>query len=105
MDPQDVVADAIIRTLSDRVDTKVLKRALTKPVRKELYKHLAEGLLYELLRDGKLPLPPGFGSVLIKKIREKDKKIFNKKTGEMQSKRVSGSRVAYKPGELVRQLL
>jgi hypothetical protein len=105
MDPQDVVADAIIDTLSDRFDTKVLKRALTKPVRKELYKRLAEGLLYELLRDGGLSLPPGFGSVLIKEIREKDKKIFNKKTGKMESKRVRGSRISYRPGDLVRQLL
>lgn len=105
MDPQDIVADTIMDLLSDRIDTKLLKRALTKPVRKELYKRLAEGLLYELLRDGKLSLPPGFGSVLMKEIREKDKKIFNKKTGEMQSKRVHGNRIQYRPGELVKQLL
>lgn len=105
MDPQDVVADTVIELLSDRIDAKLLKRALTKPVRRELYRRLAERLLYELLRDGQLQLPPGFGSVLIRKIREKDKKIFNKKAGEMQPKRVRGSKVLYRTGELVKQLL
>ncbi len=106
MEPQDVLADTIIECLSDRVDAKVLKRAMTKPVRRELYKRLAEGMLYQLLQDGRLNLPAGFGSVLLKEIREKDKKIFNKRTGEMETRRrVKGSRVVYRTGEVVKQLL
>ena len=105
MDPPDILAEAILESLSDRIDPSVLKRALTGPVRKELYRRLAENLLYYLLTEGKLNLPPGFGAVHLKEIREKDKKIFNKATGEMYTKRVSGRRVAYRPGQTVKQLL
>lgn len=105
MDPQDIVADAVIEALSDRIDAGVLKKALTKPVRKELYKRLAENLLYELLQGKKVALPPGFGSVLIREIREKNKKIFNKKTGRMQNCHIKGNRIVYNTGEIVKQLL
>lgn len=105
MEPQDILAEAIIECLSNRIDAKVLKKAMTKPVRKELYKRISEGMLYHLLKEGRLNLPAGFGSVLIRNIREKDKKIFNKRTGEMETRRVKGSRVVYRTGEVVKQLL
>ena len=105
MEPQDILADAIIDSLSDRIDAEVLKRALTKPVRRKMYKRLAESMLYHLLQSGRLNFPAGFGSVLLKEIREKDKKIFNKRTGEMETRHVKGSRVIYRTGEVVKQLL
>lgn len=105
MEPQDIVADAVIDTLKDRINAAVLKKALTKPVRKELYKKLAEDVVYHLLSEGKLHLPPGFGSVTLKQIKEKDKKIFNKKTGTLETRRVKGNRITYRAGEVVKHLL
>lgn len=105
MEPQDILANAVIETLLDRVDVNVLKKALTKPVRKELFKKLTEDMLYHLLSEGRLHLPPGFGSVSLKQIKEKDKKIFNKKTGTVETRRVKGNRISYRAGEVVKHLL
>jgi CspA family cold shock protein len=38
-------------------------------------------------------------------IREKDKKIFDKKTQAMVVKHVRGKKVIYKPGDVVREFL
>lgn len=105
MDPLDAVANAIIEALSGKVDEKVLRRALTFSTKKDLYRRLAENLLYCLIQDGKVPLPPGYGTILLKRIQEKDKKIFNRKTGEMTVRHIKGNTVKYRLGELVKQLV
>lgn len=104
--PYDVLAEVLEKELSDHIDKEVLKRVLSKTkVRKKLYKKLAEGMLYVVLREGKLNLPPGFGSIIKREIREKEKKIFNKKSNTMETRIVKGSKLVLRPGETIKQLL
>jgi len=102
---EDILMDTILSTLSEKVDPKLLRKANTKAVRNKLLKRLTKEFFYKLLKEKKLPLSPGFGSVVLKEIREKDKKIYNKKTGTMDIKRVGGHKVVYKPGDTVREFL
>jgi hypothetical protein len=105
MDMEDIIADALIAALSERIDAEVLKKAFTKPVKKVIYRKLTEGLFYNLLKEKKLNLISGFGTVLIKDIKEKEKKVFDKKTGSMVTKKVKGSKVVYRPGDFMKQFL
>jgi hypothetical protein len=105
MPMEDIISNTIIDALSSRVSAKILKNIFSKPVRKEIYKKLTEEIFYNLLKEKKLNLMSGFGTVLIKNIGEKDKKVFDKKAGCMVTKKVKGNRVIYKPGEFVKQFL
>jgi hypothetical protein len=102
---QQIVMDTVLSTIAEKVDPKLLRRANTRELRKKLAKNLTMELFYKLLKDGKLNLVPGFGSVLLKDIKEKNKKIYDRKTGQMVSKRVKGRKVVYKPGDTLRELL
>ena len=97
--------DAVLSVLQEKIDPKVLRRADTRAIRKKLLRTLTSEVFYRLFRDGRLNLSPGFGTVFLKQIREKDKKIFNKKTGNMVEKHVRGRKVVYKPGDFLRELL
>jgi methyltransferase-like protein len=105
MEMHDVIAEAIITILSERLEEELLRSAITKEVRKKLHRHITEEVFYKLLKEEKLNLYSGFGTVLVKKIREKEKKIYDKKTGTMVTKLVRGRKVAYRPGDLIKQLL
>ncbi len=105
MTMEDIISDALISALSEKIDAEVLKKALSKPVKKRIYKKLTEELFYYLLKDKKLNLVSGFGTVLVKDIGGKDKKVFDKKAGCMVIKKIKGSRVVYKPGDFVKQFL
>ena len=102
---QNIVMETILSTLSEKIDPKILRRANTRELRKKLAKNLTNELFYKLLKEGRLNLCPGFGSVLLKDIKEKDKKIFDRKSGTMVTKRVKGRKVVYKPGDSVREFL
>jgi hypothetical protein len=105
MSMEDIISDALMGALSSRVSAKILKKAFSKPVKKEIYKKLTEEIFYNLLKEKKLNLISGFGTVLIKDIGEKEKKVFDKKAGCMVTKKIKGNRVVYKPGDFVKQFL
>jgi hypothetical protein len=105
MEMEDIIADALVAALSKRINVDVLKKAFTKPVKKVIYRKLTEELFYNLFKEKKLNLVSGFGTVLIKNIKEKEKKVFDKKTGSMITKQIKGARVVYKPGDFVKQFL
>jgi nucleoid DNA-binding protein len=105
MDMEDLVVDSLVQVLSETISPDLLKEALTKPVKKALYKRLTEELFYALLKTKKINLSSGFGTVLIKDIGEKSKKVFDKKTGNMVTKKIKGSRIVYKPGDIVKPFL
>jgi len=102
---QDIVMDTVISTLSERVDPAILRKADTKELRKKLIRSLTSELFFKLFKEGRLDLPPGFGSALVKEIKEKDKKVFDRKTGLMVLKHIKGRKVVYKAGDTVRELL
>jgi hypothetical protein len=91
MEPEDIIVDVLIAALSEKIDAEVLKRAFTKPVKKVIYRKLTEEIFYNLLKEKKLSLISGFGTVLIKAIKEKEKKVFDKKSGDMVIKRIKGT--------------
>jgi len=105
MDLQDIIMEAVIKALSEKIDEKQLRYAFTKEIHKKIYKNITYDVFYKLLKENKLNLSPGFGTVLVKEVREKEKKVFNKKTGSMENKKVGGRKVAYRPGDLIKQLL
>jgi len=103
---EDIISDTLITALSERgIDAELLKKALSKPVKKAIYKKLTEEVFYNLLKEKKLNLVSGFGTVLIKDIGEREKKVFDKKAGCMVIKKIKGNRVVYKPGDFVKQFL
>ena len=109
-DIQDILADSVIETLDGLVDPdlldKVHKKLRTKRVKKELYHKLTKEIFYKLLIDKKLRLVPGFGTVSLKEISSKQKKIYNKKTGKMEVKQVKcQQKVTYAPGDFINEFL
>jgi hypothetical protein len=66
---------------------------------------VTDELMYKLLREKRVDLAPGFGSLVLKEIKEKDKKIFDRKTGTMVSKHIRGHKVVYKPGDVIKEFL
>ena len=111
MENQDIIVDSIIGILSEEIeDPKVLKKISrklrTKKVKKELYYKITKEIFYKLLIDKKLRLIPGFGTVSLKKIISKQKKIFNRKTEKMETKEVKGQhKVVYAPGDFIQEFL
>lgn len=102
---QDVLMNSIFEALSEKIDPDMLKRANTKDMRKKIFKSITNELFYGLFKKKKLTLSPGFGSVHVKDIKEKTKKIFDKKSQTMIEKHVSGRKIVYKPGDFVREFL
>lgn len=96
---------AILDTLSEKVELSLLQKANTKALKKKLLKCITNELFYKLLSEQRVDLAPGFGSLVLRDIREKDKKIFDKKTQAMVVKHVRGKKVIYKPGDVVREFL
>ena len=102
---QGVLMDAIFEILSEKIDPALLKKAYTKEMKKKLVRRLTDEFFYKLFKEGKLTLCPGFGSIFLKNIREKDKKVFDKKTGTMVFKKIKGRKIVYKPGDVIREFL
>jgi len=105
MEPQDIVMETVLAILGEKIDPEILKAANTKELRKKLWQSLNKEMFYLLLKDKKLGLSPGFGTLLVKNIKEKDKKVFDKKSLEMVTKKVKGSKIVYRPGDSIRSLL
>ena len=111
IDLQDIIIDSIIEALSEEVkDRRVLdlvyKKLHIKKVKKDIYYNVTKEIFYKLLKEKKLKLAPGFGSVFLKGIPNKEKKVFNKRTGEMEIKQVKGQqRIVYAAGDFINEFL
>jgi hypothetical protein len=105
MEPQDIVMETVLSILSEKLDEETLKAVNTKELRKKLWQSLNKELFYFLLKNKKLCLPPGFGTLLVKGIREKEKKVFDKKRNEMVVKSVKGNKIVYRPGDSIKSVL
>lgn len=104
-DTQDIVMESVLFVLSEKIEEDVLKKANTKAIRKKLLRTITESLVFELFREGRVNMAPGFGNVTLKEIKEKDKKIFDRVTKTMVIKHISGKKIVYVPGDTVREFL
>jgi hypothetical protein len=102
---QDILMESVIKVLADRIDSKVLHKADSRHLRKKLFKHFTYEMFYQLLKEGEVAFAPGFGSMSLKEIKEKDKKIWNKKLQTIMIKHVKGRKIQYKAGDIVREFL
>lgn len=91
--------------LSEKVSAKALRQANTHKIRRELLRKVSNEMFYTLLSEGQIELGPGFGSLVLKSVKGKKKKVFNRKTGKMDIRRVGGSKVVYKPGTALEEFL
>jgi nucleoid DNA-binding protein len=104
-DLEDSLMESILSALSEKIDIKVLQKINTRAMRKKLLKVFTNELIYKLLSEKRVDLAPGFGSLVVKEIKEKDKKIFDRVTKTMVLKHVRGNKVVYKPGDIVKEFL
>lgn len=101
----DMLMDSVLATLSDKVDDQTLQKINTKQTRASLFRGFTNELFYLLLKEKKVDLAPGFGSLILKKRKEKDKKVYDKAAKAMVSKRISGYKVVYIPGKVLKEFL
>jgi hypothetical protein len=105
MDMEDILEEVLISELSEKIDIEILKRALSEPVKKKIYRKLTEEIFYSLLKDKKISLVCGYGTIIVKSPGEREKQVFDKKVGSMVTKKIKSSRIVYNPGEVVKQFL
>lgn len=102
---EDALLDSVLSVISEKIDAELLQKANTRDIRKRVLKAVTNELVYKLLVDKRVDLAPGFGSLVLKKIKEKDKKVFDRASKAMVTKHVRGSKVVYKPGDIVKEFL
>jgi hypothetical protein len=105
IDLEDALMESILSVLSEKIDIELLQKANTRGIRKRLLRVITNELIYKLLVDKRVDLSPGFGSLVLKEIREKDKKVYDRISKTMVIKHVRGSKVVYKPGDVVKEFL
>jgi len=105
IDLEDALMESILSVLSEKIDIELLQKANTRGIRKRLLRVITNELIYKLLVDKRVDLSPGFGSLVLKEIREKDKKVYDRVSKVMVTKHVRGSKVVYKPGDVVKEFL
>lgn len=104
-DIEDILFETFLAILEDKVDVDALREVCTKKKRRLLYERITAEVFYKLLKEQKLPLLPGFGSVVIKERKEKDKKVYDRKTKQMVVKHIRGKKVVYLPGDLIKEFI
>lgn len=102
---EDAIFEAIFSVLSEKIDPDILKKADTSAIRKKLKKRLTQEMFYQLLKNGKLTLDAGFGTVAVKNKGIKAKKVFDRTTGKMVEKKVEGKKIVYLAGEIIKEFL
>lgn len=102
---EDALLDAVLELLSEKVDKKYLEGLNNEIFKKRLYKIFSNEIFYKLLTEKKIDLAPGFGSLILKQIKEKDKRVYDRTTGSMRLIHVKGNKIVYKPGDTVREFL
>lgn len=110
-DIEDALMESILSVLSEKIDKKILRKVGTlhkkdtRELRKQLLRVVTNELMYKLLVDKRVDLSPGFGSFVLKEIREKDKKVYDRASKAMVYKHVRGNKVVYRPGDVVKEFL
>ena len=104
-DIERIIMSAVLDALAEKIATSVLKRADTKKIRHRLCHKLTNEMFYALLKNQKIGLYPGFGTVFIKEIKPKKKKVYDRKRGEMVEKMIRGKKVVFRPGDFIREFL
>jgi len=108
---QDIIVESILDLLQEDIEDTVLLKKIsrklsTKKFKKKLYYKITKEFFYKLLTEKKLRLVPGFGTVSLKGINSKLKKIYNKKTEQMEIKQVKGQqKIVYVPGDFINEFL
>lgn len=97
--------DNVLAALSNKVDDHTLQKINTKKVRASLFRGFTNELFYQLLKEKRVDLAPGFGSLILRKRKEKDKKVFDKTTKTMVLKHIRGHKIVYIPGDVVKEFL
>jgi len=105
MDIGDVIMDAVMDVLKERLDDKTLRKIDTQPIRKKLSKRIFDLLFYELLTEGSVKLPPGLGSLRTLEVKKTVAKVYDRKRGVMVERPVSRRKILYKPGDTIREFL
>lgn len=105
VDIEDILFDAFVNAFKGQIDENVLKRICTKKILKALYEKITAEIFYKLLKDQKLQLLPGFGSIVVKVRKEKDKKIYDRKSKQVVVKHVRGKKIVYIPGNLIKEFM
>ena len=100
-----MLMDNVLATLSKKVDDHTLQKINTKDIRASLFRGFTNELFYKLLKEKRVDLAPGFGSLILKKRKETDKKVWDKATKTMVPKRIRGYRVVYIPGDALKEFL
>ena len=73
--------------------------------RKKLWEAINRELFYKLLKEKKLNLSSGFGTIFVREIKTKEKKVFDRKKNEMVSKMIKGSKIVFRPGDTLKEFL
>lgn len=102
---EDALMDAVLETLSEKVSAKALRDVDSTGMRKKLLHKVSNEMFYTLLSEGKVNLGAGFGSLVLKSVKGKKKKVFNRKTKKMDLRHVGGSKVVYIPGTTLKEFL
>jgi hypothetical protein len=102
---EDAILEAIFSVLSEKIDPEILKKADTIAIKKKLKKRVTQEMFYQLLKNGKITLEAGFGTVVVKDKGTKTKKVFDKSTGKMVEKKVDGKKIVYQAGKIVKEFL
>jgi len=106
MNEQNILKEAIENVLSQKLSRGLLKRVLTNKIKKELYEKLAKEFFYLLLKEKKICLPPGFGSIVVKDLGEKKRKVYSKKEHKMVEVVTKNKyHLIFKPGTFIKQFL
>ena len=104
-DIEKVIMEAVIKALEEKVDLSLLKKADTQKIRHKLFRDLTYEVFYELLKNNKIGLYPGFGTLFVKEIKPKNKKVYDRKRGLMVEKAIRGKKVVFRPGDLIKEFL
>lgn len=102
---EDALAEVVVSVLGERVEPKLIKKAFTRSNKKKLFRLVIKEMFYTLLKNRRLNLTPGFGSLVLKHIKERDMKVFDKTSKRMIVRRIHGKKVVYIPGETIKEFL
>lgn len=102
---EDAILEAIFSVLSEKIDPEILKKADTAAIKKKLKKRLTQEMFYYLLKNEKITLDAGYGTIVVKNKGSKSKKVFDRTTGKMVEKKIDGKKIVYQAGELIKEFL
>jgi hypothetical protein len=104
MDIKDVIMEAVISVLSEKVNSGILKKVSTKELKEKLYRKLTNEVFYKILRDKKISLFAGFGTIRVKEV-QRNKKCYDRISKTTTATDITARKMVYKPGSFIKQFL